>query len=141
MCNEFYLKGAFMKKINILSYVNILIGVFLALTPFVIAPVCGPMDNGKFMTCHYMGKAELGLGILLAALALVSIILKDRAKLGVHLSMAMVAVYALILPKTLVATCMHAEMPCNAHTRPMIYVAGGIYLILSVILILWDKKA
>lgn len=130
-----------MKKTNILSLVNILIGAFLALTPFVIAPVCGPMDNGKFMTCHYMGKAELGLGILLAVLAFISIILKDRVKLGVHFSMAMVAVYALILPKTLVATCMHTEMPCNAHTRPVIYVAGGIYLILSVILIQWDKKA
>lgn len=135
------MKGEFMKKINILSCINILVGVVFALIPFTIAPVCGPMDNGKFMTCHYMGKAELGLGILLAVLALVSLILKDRAKLGVHLSMVLTAAYALILPKVLVATCMHAEMPCNAHTRPALYVAGAVYLILSLVLVFSDKKA
>lgn len=130
-----------MKKTNILSFLNILIATLIALTPFTIAPVCGPMDTGKFMTCHYMGKAEVGLGILLAVLALVSVLLKEGAKFGTHLSMALAAIYALALPKVLVATCMHPEMPCNAHTRPVIYVAGGAYLVISVLLAFLDKKA
>lgn len=130
-----------MKKTNILSYLNVLIAVLFALVPFTIAPVCGPMENGKFMACHHMGRAELGVGILLAVLAIVSILVKDRAKLGVRISMALTAVYALLIPKVLIATCKHAEMPCNAHTRPAIYVVGGVYLLISIILILSDKKA
>ena len=49
-----------MKKI--LFILNAILGVVLALTPFVLFPVCGPMPNGKHMMCHYSGIFIAGMG-------------------------------------------------------------------------------
>ena len=40
---------------------NLLLGAVLALTPFVLFPVCGPMPNGKYMMCHYSGIFIAGI--------------------------------------------------------------------------------
>ena len=48
-----------MKMKKIFFILNALLGVVLALTPFVLFPVCGPMPNGKHMMCNYqIGRAS-----------------------------------------------------------------------------------
>ena len=48
------------KTVNILV---LFLGLVLALTPFVIAPVCPPMANGMRMSCYYSGLLATGAGI------------------------------------------------------------------------------
>ena len=58
-----------MKMKKIFFILNALLGVVLALTPFVLFPVCGPMPNGKYMMCHYSGIFIAGIRAINANLS------------------------------------------------------------------------
>ena len=57
-----------MKRDKIIGVIFIALGILVALTPCVIAPTCGPMENGMFMKCHWMGSAVMGSGVMMAIL-------------------------------------------------------------------------
>ena len=44
-----------MLKKKSVNLIVLLLGAILALTPFVIAPVCPVMANGMRMSCYYSG--------------------------------------------------------------------------------------
>ena len=54
-------------KKKFINFIVLLLGVVLALTPFIIAPVCPAMANGMRMSCYYSGlfATYVGIGIVL----------------------------------------------------------------------------
>ena len=62
---------------GILSIQTILL-ILIALSPFVLSPVCPAMPNGKFMPCHYSGLLITVLAAFLAALSLLITLIPVR---------------------------------------------------------------
>ena len=57
-------------KKKFINFIVLLLGVVLALTPFIIAPVCPAMANGMRMSCYYSGlfATYVGIGIVITSL-------------------------------------------------------------------------
>ena len=67
-----------MLKKKIVNLVVLLLGVVLALTPFVIAPVCPAMANGMRMSCYYSGLLATYVGIGVVVISLISIFVNNN---------------------------------------------------------------
>lgn len=62
------------KWIRVIPALQILLGLVTALLPFVLYPVCGPMKNGHYMSCHYSAILVTIAGVVLIALGLVQLL-------------------------------------------------------------------
>ena len=92
---------------------------------FVFGP-CGPKEDGGYMTCRWAGRAVLGLGIAMTALALIRLLLPRRARLGADAGLIACAGAAIAMPGTLIHLCMMESMRCRAVTRPAVTVLCAV---------------
>ena len=133
-----------MKKI--LFILNALLGVVLALTPFVLFPVCGPMPNGKYMMCHYSGIFITGMGALIVVLSLLAL-WGHRKRWVAPLSGVLSIVAALLsylVPMRIVVIgnkatmgwegglCKAADMACHTVTMPAVTVLVSALVLVNV---------
>ena len=134
-----------MKKI--LFILNALLGVVLALTPFVLFPVCGPMPNGKYMMCHYSGIFITGMGALIVVLSLLAL-WGHRKRWVAPLSGVLSIVAALLsylVPMRIVVIgnkatmgwecglCKAADMACHTATMPTVTVLVSALVLVNVV--------
>ena len=76
-------------------------------------------EDGSFGACHWAGEAMLGIGLLLAALSLTALLVKDgRLRAGILFAAAAAAVLGIFVPGTLINLCGMATMRCRAVMRP-----------------------
>ena len=76
-------------------------------------------EDGSFGACHWAGQAMLGIGLLLAALSLTALLVKDgRLRAGILFAAAAAAVLGIFVPGTLISLCGMATMRCRAVMRP-----------------------
>ena len=76
-------------------------------------------EDGSFGACHWAGQAMLGIGLLLAALSLTALLVKDgRLRAGILFAAAAAAVLGVFVPGTLINLCGMATMRCRAVMRP-----------------------
>ena len=76
-------------------------------------------EDGSFGSCHWAGEAMLGIGLLLAALSLTALLVKDgRLRAGILFAAAAAAVLGIFVPGTLINLCGMATMRCRAVMRP-----------------------
>lgn len=76
-------------------------------------------EDGSFGSCHWAGQAMLGIGLLLAALSLTALLVKDgRLRAGILFAAAAAAVLGIFVPGTLINLCGMATMRCRAVMRP-----------------------
>ena len=97
------------------------IGSFTFLSPCV-------HDDGSVGACWWAGRALLGLGCLLAVIA-VQALLSARARFGAYLSGAAVSVLGILTPGTLISLCRMSSMRCRAVTQPamiILFAAAGL---------------
>lgn len=129
-----------MKKNSIYGYIFIVIGIILTLIPGVIAPTCPMMETGKFMKCHWMGKAVFGSGILVILFGIIyTIAKKGSSRLIVSVCNFCLSLYICALPAFLIGGCMKPEMACRTKTIPAVYFVTIIYLAVSVIAIFANR--
>ena len=65
-------------KEKCVNIVVLVLGIILALTPFVIAPVCPAMANGMRMSCYYSGLLATYVGIGIVITSLISIFVNNK---------------------------------------------------------------
>ena len=88
---------------------------------------CGQKEDGGWMNCHWAYIMLLGLGIVMALTALISLLAPDhRIKQGISIAMIPTAVLSALTPGTLVNLCMMDSMSCRSHMQP----AGVIFSVL-----------
>ena len=76
-------------------------------------------EDGSFGSCHWAGQAMLGIGLLLAALSLTALLVKDGSlRAGILFAAAAAAVLGIFIPGTLISLCGMATMRCRAVMRP-----------------------
>ena len=130
-----------------LLILNLLLGAALALTPFVLFPVCGPMPDGKHMMCYDSGILIAGMGALIVVLSLLA--LRGRRKrwaasLSGVLSIA-AALLCYLAPMRIVVIgdkaawgwecglCRAADMACRTATLPAVTVLVSALVLVNVV--------
>lgn len=139
------------KSINIIV---LLLAVILALTPFVIAPVCPPMANGMRMSCYYSGLLATGVGIGIIVTSLISIFVNNKiinvilsiiniiAGICVHLIPNKIIKISIGMGKDgnprFMGYCMKDSMECIKHnTFTIVSVLGISIAIISLIYVVY----
>lgn len=142
-----------MKSMNIKNNIaNILIliaGGVLALTPFVLFPVCQvKMANGKPMMCYYSGIFITIMGSLIVVFMILNFIVKKKLVWNITYVLSIVAgIVSYMVPERIIkigdketlgwqcGLCMkgHAGMTCNSSTMPAIKIIVPIVVILGLV--------
>ena len=79
-------------------------------------PVCMAMED-KPMNCHWAGEVLSALAVVLSVLSAVHILMPDeKIKSGMDVSMAGIAVLAVLIPGNIIPLCKSSEMMCRNGT-------------------------
>ena len=88
-------------------------------------------EDGSFGACHWAGRMLLGVGGLLAVLALLALVLPKERR-GLYLAMVPASLLGLMTPGTLIALCGMATMRCRMVMRPAMMILSGLALVLAL---------
>jgi hypothetical protein len=81
------------------------------------------MMGGRFMTCHWTARAELGTGAVIAALGLLILAFKSaKTRLGLVCAALLSGALALSFPHVLIGGCEMESMACRAVAFPALTV-------------------
>lgn len=113
------------RKKMIFGAVLLILGVLIAAGPQSFFAVC-EFNPEKAMRCHWMARAELGVGAAMALLGLGALCV-PAVQLGRGLLAAggLLGILTMLLPAVLIGVCMNAHMQCVALTRPALLVLGA----------------
>ena len=121
------------RKLDIVGVIFLAVAVFLITGLFVLFPVCGPMDDGSFMKCHWTGRALIGSGIISAALAVVHLLINDaKAKGAVALAQTFLGIYNIALVTFIIGLCKMETMQCVAVTKPSVIVISIVLIAVGI---------
>lgn len=143
-----------MLKKKIVNLVVLLLGVVLALTPFVIAPVCPAMANGMRMSCYYSGLLATYVGIGVVITSLISIFVNNKiiniilaginviAGVSVHLIPNKIFKISIGVGKDgaprFMGYCMKDSMECIKHnTFTIVSIVGISIAVISLLYIVY----
>lgn len=85
-------------------------------------------EDGSFGTCHWAGRAMLGVGLLLAVLALLSWARKDA-----YLAVMPTALLGCFIPGTLISLCKMSAMRCRSVMQPAMILLCAVIALLALI--------
>lgn len=113
-----------MKNKYVVGALLLVLGLLIAIGPQKIFSVC-EFNPEKPMKCNWMGKAEIGVGAVIALIGVLQMVM-DHAKVRMGLSMAAVpmGLLTLMLPTKLIGVCKNQHMPCVTLTRPALLILG-----------------
>jgi len=152
-----------MKNRLIMGILFITLGLFIALGPLTVFPVCGVCTNEQAATqstaqnemtmdscneqaagsdaamsspmkCFWTARAELGIGFLISATGLLLILLRRKqARFGLTLALGLNGILALLIPTALIGVCGEAQNTCRELTLPALSILSSFVIVLSVI--------
>ena len=130
-----------MKKNIIIGAVVFVMGLLIALGPQFLFKTCPPHEEGGFPHCHWSAQAELGMGILIAALGLCMAVFADpRTRLGLAIGTFLAGFVSLFIPHVLIGGCAKAEMACHRVAFPALTVESVVLLVFSIVYIVYIEK-
>ena len=116
-----------MKNRIIFAAAFILLGLLVILAPTVLFPVC---ESEMKMACFFTKKTEIGVGLVIAALGVIYVFLKNKdIRLGISIAQFLNAGLVLAFPAKLTGLCKMSDMACRVKTYPAL-------IVLSVLLAL-----
>jgi hypothetical protein len=120
-----------MKKSIISGAIITALGLLIAFGPQFLFKVCSTSCDccGDIPTCHWSARAEIGIGMLIAALGLCFIVLNDsKTQLGLIIGVFLSSIIALAIPHALIGGCEMRDMACHRVAFPAITVIGAVLL-------------
>ncbi len=87
-------------------------------------------EDGSLGACHWAGRALLGEGCLLAMLAAVLVVGKERA--GLYLAMIPSSVLGICTPGILIALCKVPTMRCRMLMQPAMIILFAAMLVAAL---------
>jgi hypothetical protein len=105
------------------------LGMLIALGPQFLFKVCEPMGE-NFMKCYWSARAEIGVGVVIAALGIALIVFTCvKIRLGLVIGILLSGINALLIPHALIGGCPMDTMPCRKIAFPAITVISILLLI------------
>jgi len=146
-----------MKKI-IIGIIVIVFGLLISLGPQFLFKVCEPtmvssgnVDNccaehevssccataaSSFPICHWTARAEIGIGLLIAALGASMIVFTDpKTRLGLIIGVFMASIIAFAIPNFLIGGCDILTMKCRKVAFPALTAESIFLLVFSAIIL------
>ena len=120
-----------MKKAIIPAIITLVLALVVAVGSQTFLGAC-VHENGSFGACHWASRALLGVGGLLAMLALAALVVPS-ARLGLYIAMALTCVLGILTPGTLIALCQMATMRCRALMQPATTILFALSLAASAV--------
>jgi len=147
-----------MKKAIICGSIIIVFGLLIALGPKFLFKVCDQTMTSTESTedccaepakssccgttasslpiCHWSAQAEIGIGLLIAALGACMIVFTDRkTHLGLLIGAFLASIIALAIPNMLIGGCGMMSMQCRKIAFPALAVESVVLLIFSAMMI------
>ncbi len=93
---------------RIISSLMLLLSLVIAIFPNWLKPVCGPMENGRFMACHY---SAIYTGVVFAVLAILLLIQIIVNRKGVYILGSLLSVLAVVFSYLLVTRRIRIPVP------------------------------
>jgi hypothetical protein len=122
-----------MKKALISGSIVIIFGLLIAFGPQFLFKVCAHGEDG-YPHCHWSAQAEIGIGLLIAALGACMIVFTDpKIHLGLLIGTFFAGIVALFIPHTLIGGCSMTSMACHRVAFPGITLVSVILLVYSAI--------
>jgi len=131
-----------MKKSSIIiGAVVVVIGLLIALGPQFIFKACPQHEDGVWSQCHWSVQAELGMGILIAAIGICMMVFADpKIHFGLTITTFLSAFVALFIPHLLIGGCSNAEMTCHKVAFPALTAESVVLLAASIVYIVYLEK-
>jgi len=124
-----------MKRSIIFAAVVIALGFLIALGPQFLFKVCAHGEE-SFPHCHWSAQAEIGIGLLIAALGICMIVFTDvRTRLGLLIGILLASIIALAVPHTLIGGCGMMSMQCRKVAFPALTIESVVLLVFSAVII------
>jgi len=151
-----------LKKSIIIGSVVIVLGLLIALGPQFLFKVCDPAmalaeeaedccavpeeagccssTASSLPICHWSARAEIGVGLLIAALGICMFVFTDlKTQLGLVIGVFFAAIVALFIPLTLIGGCSSMAMACHKVAFPALTVESIILLVFSVAIVVYSE--
>lgn len=120
-----------MKERVWLGWIFILLGGLVSIGPQTFLAVCN-MDE-KVMKCHWTAQMELGLGIVIVILGVLTIGFKSpHIHIGLTIGIILNAILVILVPSVLIGVCKSSHMQCHALTLPALVILGGILILVGI---------
>jgi len=136
-------------KISIPAVILVLLGIFLCVAPWTIAPVCevhglyAQLDSGKTlpMPCGWTARAEIGIGaLLIVAGALLAFAKSMETKRIIGIFSIALGILAILFPVYITKTCALADHTCNTMTKPTLIILGLVTIVVSAWIVYSSRK-
>lgn len=141
-------------KKKIVNIIILLLGTVLALTPFVIAPVCPAMANGSRMSCYYSGLLVTCVGIGIVIISLVSVFVDNKiSKIIFNIINILAGISVHLIPNKIIKVtigagkdgaprfmgyCMKDSMNCIKHnTFTIVSILGIAIALISIFYLIY----
>ena len=130
-----------MKKSIISGAAAIIFGLLIALGPQFLFKVCGVHDD-SLPRCYWAARAELCMGILIAAMGICMLFLSDmKTQLGMSISIFLMGIIALLIPfDKFISFCKDAELVCRRVTFPILTVLSSLVVLGALINMAYLEK-
>ena len=129
------MKGSCMqndKAQPLVGVVLTVLSVLLLAGLLTFAGPCGVHDGGTVSSCHWASRASMGVGVVLALIAIVLIFERDEGeRRGLSLAAALLGVLVALMPGVIVDLCMMQTMRCHVVMRPFALVIGVLIAVVG----------
>ena len=116
-----------------------LLGLLVILAPTVLFPVC---ESDMKMACFFTKKAEIGVGLVIAALGVIYFFLKNKdIRLGISIAQFLNAGLVLAFPAKLTGLCKMSDMACRVKTYPALIVLSVLLALTAAVNIVFLIKS
>ena len=109
---------------------QIVLGALIVIAPQTFAP----------MACRYTARVALGLGVVIALLAIIGFFAPSRVRAGLDIANAVLGVLVVLVPTMLVGVCRGSMMHCHMVTMPTLIVLGVLLAVLAAVAVYLDLK-
>jgi hypothetical protein len=110
----------------------VVLGLLIAFGPQYLFKVCESTED-SIPRCHWSAQAEIGIGMIIAALGICLIVFEERkTQLGLTIGILLTSILALLIPHALIGGCNMMSMACRRVAFPALSVVS-ILLVVSAV--------